>query len=281
VAGARRGRAAGGGGRAALTRAIDTGLAGGAAFQERAQLRRRFGRFHGALVDEERAAAAGVDRKVLAPVAVGAAPLPRRGAADRADAWPGQLGELMRDFLTAKDVGRAKELAAKARLLWPATLMGPWLDGLVEYQRGDLQAAEKSFREALRSSPRSHRAVTNLIPLWQKQGGALRAGDELSALVDADPGFAYPLQIAARAYLEADQPARATAALRRELEILPGSPVPFRDLAAFELELDSASEAIVVCERGLARFPRDGELHLDAARAAVLLGRPGAGAREL
>src|SRR5207244_3505123 len=41
---------------------------------------------------------------------------------------------------------------------------------------------------------------------------------------------------------------------------------------AFDLEIDRASEAIVVCERGLARFPRDSELHLDAARAGVLLG---------
>ena len=292
---------------AALSRAIDAGLEDEAAIKQRAQLRYRFGRYHGALIDAERAirldprdaeawliaarsalhesgkdeaiveraVAAGVDRKVFAQLPDEAAPIPRRGAPDRAEGWPGQLGELIRDLLAkirGKDWGAAKVLALRAGQTWPATLMGPWLEGLVEYQRGEFAAAEKSFREALRRSPRSHRVVTNLIPIWSRQGGALRVGDELSKLAADDPGFVYPLRIAARAYLEGDQPARAEAALRQEFAILADSPVPFRDLAAFDLEIDRASEAIVVCERGLARFPRDSELHLDAARAGVLLG---------
>jgi len=294
---------------AALGRALEAGLGDEAAIRQRAQLRYRIGRFHGALIDAERAvrldprdgeawlvaarsalrssgnekaqaiveraAALGVDRKLFQPLEDGAAPVPRRGALDRAEGWPGPLGDLIREVLAkirGKDWAGAKALASKAGLTWPATLMGPWLDGLVEYQRGEFAAAQKSLREALRRSPRSHRVVTNLIPLWSRQGGALHVGDELLALAAGDPGFVYPLQIAARAYLEGDQPARAEAALRQELAILPESPVPFRDLAAFDLAIDRESEAIVVCERGLARFPHDGELHLDAARAAVLLG---------
>ncbi|MFN2549564.1 MAG: tetratricopeptide repeat protein [Myxococcales bacterium] len=290
---------------AALTRALEAGLAGEPDIRLRAQLRYRFGRYHGALLDAERAVrldprdaqawlvavrsaarldgasavvdravASGIDRRLLEEPDA-SKPLPRRGGADRAESWPGELGEMIRNVLgrmRAKDWTAADALAAQAGRTWPATLMGPWLAGLVLYQRGDLAPAERSFREALRRSPRSHRVVTNLIPIWSREGGALHAGDELSGLVASDPGFVYPLQIAARAYLEGDQPARAEAALRRELEILPDSPTPFHDLARFDLEIDRGSEAIAVCERGLARFPHDAELNVDAARAAALLG---------
>jgi predicted Zn-dependent protease len=174
--------------------------------------------------------------------------------------------------LGAHDKAAAHALAASARQEYPATMLGPWLEGLVDYSSGDAAAAEKHFREALRGSPRSHRLLTNLIPIWMKQGGALHAADELAAVVKLDPGFEYPLGLEARLSLEGDQPARAEAAMRQGFTAQPASAIPFRELATFYLELDRASDALGVCEQGLARFPQDVDLRLQQARGSVLLG---------
>ena len=80
-------------------------------------------------------------------------------------------------------------------------------------------------------------------------------GDRLVALAEEDRGFIYPLPIAAHAYLEADQPARAESTARLALTALPDSPLPYRDVAALYLELDRASDAAAICEQGLRASP--------------------------
>jgi predicted Zn-dependent protease len=121
--------------------------------------------------------------------------------------------------------------------------------------------------------------VTNLAAVWARRYDRLGGADRLVALVDADPGFEYPLPIAARTYLEADQPFRADATARRMLTAAPGSARPHAELATLYLELDRPSDALQVCEQGLARFPGDPELMLRAARSKAALGdRAGAAA---
>jgi tetratricopeptide (TPR) repeat protein len=273
---------------AAIGRALELGGGDESTWLLRSQLRYGFGRFHGAMLDARHAAqlspqdaaaqlalSLATSRVEGKPAPDGAPSSPRHASLDRADAWPGRLGPAMRELLTkmgSKDFGAASEIAASARRDYPATMLGPWLDGLIAFGRGDPDAAERDYREALRVSPRSHRALTNLIPIWSRKGGSIGLGDQLAAAAEADFGFIYPLKIAARSYLEGDQPARAEAALRRAFEMQPGSPEPFRDLAEFDLEIDRASDAIVICDRGLARFPHDAALDLDAARAAASLG---------
>jgi len=199
----------------------------------------------------------------------------RDPGADHAERWPGALGTMMRDCvgkIARQDWAGAEALAATAGNAYPETLIGPWLEGVLALARQRLDGAERLFRDALVVSPRSHRPVTNLVGVWSSQGGALRAGDELLALARADPGFIYPLPIAARAYLEADQPAKAESTARLAITMLPGSAVPYRDVANLYLELDRAGEALSVCDEGLARFPRDVDLQVLRARAAILLG---------
>jgi tetratricopeptide (TPR) repeat protein len=194
---------------------------------------------------------------------------------DRADRWPGKLGPLMREVVSniqRRDWAAAAALAAEAGRQHRGSWLGPWVQGVVEQAGGKLEVAEERMLEALARSPRSHRAVTNLVAIWSRQNGPLAAADRLVALVDADPGFEYPLPIAARVYLEADQPARAEATAQRALAALPRSPRPYGDLATLYLELDRPGEALQICEQGLARFQDDPELLLRQARSKAALG---------
>ena len=199
----------------------------------------------------------------------------KEGFPDRADRWPGKLGPLMRDLgndFRRQDWAGAEGLAAQARRDHPDSWLGPWMEGVVAQARTSFDAAEARLLEALALSPRSHRAVTNLVAVWSRRYDRLTGADRLVALVDADPGFEYPLPIAARTYLEADQPARAEATARRMLPAAPGSPRPSADLATLFLELDRPSDALQTCEQGLVRFPGEPELLLRAARSKAALG---------
>ena len=241
-------------------------------------------RIHGdqaaAEAGEQAVARVGRDPALVAELSSAASPAPLAPATlkefpDRADRWPGTLGPLMRELgsdLRRQDWAGAEALAARARSEHPDSWLGPWLEGIVDQARGQLDAAEARLLEALALSPRSHRAVTNLAAVWARQRDRIAAADRLVALVDADPGFEYPLPIAARTYLEADQPARAEATARRMLAAAPRSPQPYTDLATLYLELDRASDALQICEQGLTRFQGNPELLLRKARSKAALG---------
>jgi tetratricopeptide (TPR) repeat protein len=275
---------------AALTQALELDPQRERLRSRRAVLRSRIGRHHGALVDAQAALqrdpqdaqASLVLRTEIArmraassgpPPSPGETPLSPRSAA--AENWPGALGAALRDFLAdlrAKRWEHAGQICRTARQSYPVTMLGPWLEGLVAFSAGETTAAEERFREALAVSPRSHRVITNLIVLWSRQGGPASTGDHLVALTERDPGFTYPLPIAARAYLEASQPSQAEATVRRMFRLLPASPSPYREVATFFLFVDRASDAISTAADGLVRFPADADLHLLQARASLQLG---------
>jgi predicted Zn-dependent protease len=269
---------------AALTNAIDRAPDRVDLLLRRADLRYRKGRYHGALLDAQAVLQrdAGVARAlaILGDATKRLAELDCRPTAlaplhGEAEAWPGQLGAIIRDFRAAtrrKDWTAAGALVRGARERYPHTMLGPWLDGVSSLTFGDTDNAERLLREALEVSPRSHRPITNLVALWSRQRGAAYSGDQLLRLVKRDPAFAYPLPIAAGAYVEADQPARAEAAIRRMFEVVPVSPVPYREVAKFLLQLDRASDAIATVNDGLARFPRNADLLVEQARAYAALG---------
>jgi predicted Zn-dependent protease len=195
--------------------------------------------------------------------------------AERTEFWPGALGTAIREFLgrlERKDWPGAEQLVAAARRNHPTTFLGPWMEALLAVSRQQYDAAERLLNEALRASPRAHRPISNLITLWTSRSGVLTTGERLEAMGRADPGFQYPLPIAAHAYLEADQPARAEATARLGLAAVPPSPVPARDLVDLYLDLDRSSDALAACEQGLGRFPGDPGLLLRQARAYALLG---------
>lgn len=225
-------------------------------------------------------AAAGGDPRLLAlagqgPPAQASQPASRPVAVGQAESWPGDLGVKAREFrLLSRQANwsGAAALARAARERYPGTLLGPWLEGIAALGEGQPERGEQALLEALAVSPRSHRAVTNLIGLWSRQKGPEYTGDRLVALAERDPGFTYPLPIAAHAYLEAAQPAKAEATIRRLFALLPSSPIPFRETAEFFLAVDRASDAMATCAQGLSRFSRDADLQLLLARAALSLG---------
>lgn len=254
----------------------------------RAEIRFRSGRRRGALLDAQRAVELDPGSGAGGPRALreqlrgsprGAEPVRAgtvsRNAPDRAEQWPGALGSLIREFVARTRSGdwtAAQARSREARRTYPGTMLGPWLDGLTALGQGKLEVAEEDFQEALRLVPRSHRVITNLAALWSRQRGPAESGDRLVRLAERDESFDYPLPIAARAYLEAGQPALAEATVRRELQRRKHSPAPYRDLAQLFLDLDRASDALAVCDEGLSRFPRDASLHLQRAHGSALLG---------
>ena len=274
---------------AALTRALQLDPLRERLRTRRASLRSRIGRHHGALVDAQAALqrdrgdaeAAAILRAESARMREGDAATSQRAelaASSRsaaAENWPGQLGATIRDFLAelkARRWSNATRIAHSARDAYPDTMLGPWLEGVVAFSAGELTPAEERFEQALKISPRSHRVITNLVPLWSRQGGPSNVAEHLVALTDRDPGFTYPLPIAARAWLEAAQPGQAEATIRRMFALLPDSPLPYREVATFYLLVDRASEAIATAADGLSRFPGDADLHLLQGRARLLLG---------
>src|SRR3954469_5129942 len=185
-------------------------------------------------------AAAGPDPQLLAlsrnppPVAAHSGPERPPQRPGQAENWPGQLGATVRDFaaeLRRKSFGTASAVARSAGKTWPGTMVGPWLEGVAAQSEGNVGVARQRYLAALAVSPHSHRAITNLVAVWSRQGGAEVAGDQLVQLVDEDPGLAYPLPIAAHAYVEAARPAKGEATIRRMFAVLPSSPVPYREVA--------------------------------------------------
>ena len=194
---------------------------------------------------------------------------------DSAENWPGALGTLIRAFVDHSrraEWASAQGQAREARATYPSTMLGPWLEGLTALGQGKPELAEEPFLEALRLAPRSHRVITSLAGLWSRQRGPAESGDRLVRIAERDEGFDYPLSTAARAYLEAGQPALAEATVRRELQRRKDSPAPFSDLAQLFLDLDRPSDALAVCDDGLARFPDDARLQLERGHGSALLG---------
>lgn len=199
-----------------------------------------------------------------------------------AESWPGQLGPMVRDFAAAtrrRDWTAAGALVRAARERHPHAMIGPWLDGLSALGFGDADSAERLLREALAVAPRSHRPITNLTALWSRQRDPAYAGEQLLLLVERDPAFGYPLPIAAGAFVEAAQPAKAEASIRRMFDVLPRSPVPYLEVAKFHLRLDRASDAIATVTGGLARFPGNADLLMAQSLAYTALGDREAGIR--
>jgi len=201
-------------------------------------------------------------------------PPARQRPPERAENWPGDLGVTIRDFSTEtrqRNWAAATRIARSARDRYPRTMIGPWLEGVIAQGEGNLLQAEEAFLAALAMAPRSHRAVSNLIPVWSRQKGPEYTLERLLALVERDPGFTYPLPIAAQASLEAARPSQAEATIRRLL-VNPDAPSAYRAVADFYLRVDRAGEAMAVAAQGLSRFPSDAELHALQGRAALLIG---------
>ena len=300
---------------AALDRALEIAPRRADARALRADLRFRLGRYHGARLDADAALASAAGESeitrgaqlTLARVALlaggasgarkdadaPAAAVPRLVRDDpqidvgslgawMREAWPGRLGEARRELeaqLRQQGWTEAQRIVDSARRAYPDSVFAPYLRGLLELARGNVEEAERQLSEALIAAPRNPRVVVALARTWSRKKNAAFAGEQLMRLADRDRSFALARYLAARALVEARDPIHAEAALRRGVELQPDSPVPYRQLADYYFGLDRAPEALRICDQGLERFPRDLALRMMVAQISASFGRIGDAAR--
>jgi predicted Zn-dependent protease len=189
--------------------------------------------------------------------------------------WPGRLAatrEALEVQLREKNWAEAQRIVDSARRAWPETSFGPFLAGALELARGQMDLAERQFSEALVPAPRFPTVIAALARAWGRSRGAAFAGDQLMRLAERDPGLASARYMAARAYVEARDPIKAEAALRRGLRLQPGSPVPYQQLTDYYFGLDRTREALDICREGLQRFPQAVDLQLMLAQISASVG---------
>ena len=189
------------------------------------------------------------------------------------------MGELRKSFeaqVQRRDWGEAQRLVDLAGSEFPGSSFGPFLAGLLALHRGDLDQAAQSLAAALEIAPRSPVLVATLGRVWSGKGGAAYAAGQLMTLASRDPKLSLARYIAARAYIEAGDPIRAEAALRRGLELQPDSPVPYQHLTDYQFGIDRVPEGLQVAREGVARFPQatDLQMMLGQIEAAVGQARP-------
>lgn len=190
--------------------------------------------------------------------------------------WPGRLAQMRQALevqLRQKDWTAARRTVESAEHTYPDTAFAAFLAGIVELAQGNVDEAEKQLSASLAAAPRSPVIATALAKAWSREKGAGFAGERLMGLAEKDPGFAFARLMAARAYMDGRDPAQAEAVLRRGLQLQPDSPVPYRQLADFYLDLDRGPDALGLCQQGLERFPQDVELQMALARISVDLGK--------
>lgn len=194
--------------------------------------------------------------------------LGRLGAWTR-EHWPGRLAkarEELEDRLQEKKWPEAQRIVDEAARSWPQSSFAPFLAGTLALARGLTDDAELRFTEALAVAPRFPTALAALARAWAAQKGAYHAGNQLVALAERDPGLSSARYMAARAYVEARDPIKAESALRRGLQLQPGSPVPYQQLTDYYFGLDRSAEALAICQEGIARFPQSVDLQLMLAQ---------------
>jgi tetratricopeptide (TPR) repeat protein len=189
--------------------------------------------------------------------------------------WPGRLAQMRQALevqLLQRNWTEAQRIIESARRTFPDTAFAPFLGGILGLARGDVDGAEKNLSEALAAAPRSSVVTAALAKAWSRRKDAAFAAEQLMHLADRDAEFALARSMAARAYLDARDPIRAEAALRRGLESQPGSTVPYQQLADYYLGLERTAEALSICQEGLARFPQDVGLQLMLAQISAGFG---------
>ncbi len=191
--------------------------------------------------------------------------------------WPGRMGELRKSFeaqLQQKEWMEAQRLIDLSASEFPGSAFGPFLAGLLALHRGDIEQAERQLTAALEIAPRSPVLVATLGRVWSGSGGAAYAAGRLMTLASRDPKLAVARYVAARAYIEAGDPIRAEAALRRGLELQPDSPVPYQQLTDYTFGIDRVPEALQVARDGVARFPQATDLQMMLGQIEAAVGQP-------
>ena len=131
--------------------------------------------------------------------------------------WPGRLAQMRQALelqLRQQSWSDAQRVVDSARRAYPDTAFAAFLGGILELARGNPDAAETQLSESLAASPRSPVILAALAKTWSRRKGASFAGDQALRVAERDPAFAFARYLAARAYMDGHDPARAEAALK-------------------------------------------------------------------
>lgn len=191
--------------------------------------------------------------------------------------WPGRLAEIRQSLeaqLKRRDWTEAQRIIDSADSAYRGSAFPAFLRGVLEIARGNLDEAERKLFQALAIAPRLPAIVAALGRTWSLKKGAAFAGEQLMLLATRDAQLSIARYMAARAYIEARDPLRAEASLKRGLELQPESPVPYQQLTDFYFGVDRTADALDICRRGLDRFPLDTDLQMMLAQLAVGIGQP-------
>jgi tetratricopeptide (TPR) repeat protein len=183
--------------------------------------------------------------------------------------WPGRLAEVRQAFDAAvqkRDWVEAQRLIDSSASAYPNSVFVPYLEGVLELGRGNLELAESKFKAAMVIAPRLPATLAALGRIWSLRHGPRLTAQELARVGTEDAGFSTARYMAARAYIEARDPIHAEAALRAGLQLQPDSPVPSQQLTDYYFGLDRAAEALDTCRQGLERFPDNTGLQMMLAQ---------------
>ena len=207
--------------------------------------------------------------------------LGRLGAWTR-EHWPGRLASVREELesrIAERNWTDAQRIVEGAARTYPGSPFAGFLAGTVLLARGEAEQAANKLADALTDSPRFPTLIAALARAWAFRRGASFAGDQLMQLSERDPGLASARYMAARAYVEARDPIKAEAALRRGLQLQPDSPVPYQHLTDYYFGLDRTAEAAVICQEGVQRFPQSVDLRMMLAQIQAGLGSAAEAAR--
>ncbi|MFO0880238.1 MAG: tetratricopeptide repeat protein [Gemmataceae bacterium] len=145
-----------------------------------------------------------------------------------------------------------------------------WFErGVVEHERGDLQAAMKSFQQALALDPTLPQANTNLaLILIDQRKDLSRAEQLLRHALSVNPALREALQALAKLLGEQKRYSERLDLLRALVRYHPQSASALEDLVRAEAELGLTTELIRTSRVALHRFPQDARL---AYRLGLLL----------
>lgn len=145
---------------------------------------------------------------------------------------------------------------------------------LARHQAGDLDAAEKMYRDILKKQPRLADAHNLLGVLLHQKGQFAAAIQHTQRACELDPKFHVPHVNLGNALQAAGRPADAVAAFRRALELKPGQAEILSNLASALNATGAYDEALAAAAEAMRANPNLGEAYNNEGNALLGLGRP-------
>jgi CHAT domain-containing protein/Tfp pilus assembly protein PilF len=166
------------------------------------------------------------------------------------------VGALLAAGEAAADSDASAYLAIRRRL------------GAGQYREAVLEARQEIARE-----PRSHRALEALVEACQQLGASADAIPPIEELLQADPQNAYAHYALGLAYQNTKDYARALDSFRRAVEIAPGFPLSYREIAYSHSQRKTLDEGRTEIEAKLADESTRAAAHYGLAFVHNLGGR--------